>query len=93
LGVLAGVPAIGVAKTLFVGRHAPLASEHGAWEPLLHRGEVVGAAVCTRPGTKPIFVSIGHRISLPTAIEYVLRCTTKYRLPETTRHAHKLASG
>jgi len=93
LGVLAGVPAIGVAKTLFIGRHAPVAPERGAWEPLLDRSEGIGAALCTRPGTKPLYISVGHRISLPTAIEYVLRCTTKYRLPETTRHAHKLASG
>lgn len=93
LGLLADVPAIGVAKTLLVGRHAPVAPERGAWEPLLDRNETIGAALCTRPGTKPLFVSVGHRISLPTAIDYVLRCTTKYRLPETTRYAHKLASG
>ncbi len=93
LGVLAGVPAIGVAKTLLVGKHTPVAPERGAWEPLMDRGEVIGAALCTRPGTKPLYISVGHRISLPTAIAYVLHCTTKYRLPETTRYAHKLASG
>jgi deoxyribonuclease V len=47
----------------------------------------------TRPDTKPIYVSVGHRVSLHTAIDYVMRCTTKYRLPETTRQAHRLASG
>ncbi len=93
LGVLANVPTIGVAKSLLVGTHDAVPAERGAWQPLLDRGEVIGAALCTRPGTKPIYVSIGHRISLATAIEYVLRCTGKYRLPETTRHAHKLASG
>jgi deoxyribonuclease V len=56
-------------------------------------GEVVGAALRTHSGVKPIYVSIGHRISLETAIELVLRCTSKYRLPEPTRQAHHLASG
>jgi deoxyribonuclease V len=93
LGVLTGLPTIGVAKSLLVGTHAPVSDERGAWQPLLHRREMVGAALRTRPGTKPLYISIGHRISLPTAIEYVLRCTPKYRLPETTRQAHKLASG
>jgi len=47
----------------------------------------------TRPGVKPIYVSVGHRISLETAVAWVMRCTRKYRLPETTRQAHRLASG
>lgn len=55
--------------------------------------EIIGAVLRTRTGVKPVYVSIGHRLSLATAIEYVLRCTTKYRLPETTRLAHRLASG
>jgi deoxyribonuclease V len=46
----------------------------------------------TRAGVKPVYVSVGHRISLATAIDYVMRCTTRYRLPETTRYAHRLAS-
>lgn len=92
LGLLTDTPAIGVAKSLLIGRHAPLAEQRGAWEPLVDRAEVIGAALRTRAGTKPLFISIGHRISLPTAIDYVLRCTPKYRLPETTRRAHDLAS-
>lgn len=93
LGLLTDLPAIGVAKSLLVGRHAELADQRGSWQPLLHKGETIGAALRTRPGTKPVYISSGHRISLETAIAYVMRCTTKYRLPETTRHAHKLASG
>ena len=58
-----------------------------------HRGEIIGAVLRTRNGVKPVYVSSGHRVSLPTAIDYVLRCTPKYRLPETTRIADKLASG
>lgn len=93
LGLLIDLPTIGVAKSLLVGRHAELADQRGSWQPLLHKGETIGAALRTRPGTKPVYVSPGHRISLETAIAYTMRCTTKYRLPETTRHAHKLASG
>ena len=92
LGVLADVPAIGVAKSLFVGKHTEVGDERGAWQPLLDRGDTIGAALRTRPGTRLLFISSGHRISLPTALDYVLRCTTKYRLPETTRWAHNLAS-
>jgi deoxyribonuclease V len=93
LGVLTGIPSIGVAKSLLVGTHAPLACQRGAWQPLLHKGEVVGAALRTRDGVAPVYVSIGHRISLATAIDYVLACAPNYRLPETTRAAHRLASG
>jgi deoxyribonuclease V len=92
LGLLTGIPAIGCAKSLLVGRHAPVPDERGASVPLIHQREQVGVALRTRPGTKPLFISIGHRISLATAIEYVMSCTTKYRLPETTRAADGLAS-
>jgi len=92
VGLLTGIPAIGCAKSLLVGRFAPVPDERGAAVPLIHRGEQVGAVLRTRPGTKPVFISVGHRISLPTAVEYVMSCTTKYRLPETTRAADGLAS-
>jgi deoxyribonuclease V len=93
LGVLIDRPTIGVAKSILVGRHAELSDQRGSWQPLIHKGETIGVALRTRPGTNPVYVSPGHRISLETAIAYTMRCTTKYRLPETTRHAHKLASG
>jgi len=92
VGLLTGLPAIGCAKSLLVGRHAPVPDERGAAVPLIHRGEQVGVALRTRHGAKPVFISVGHRISLATAIEYVMSCTTKYRLPETTRAADGLAS-
>jgi deoxyribonuclease V len=92
IGLLCGIPSIGCAKSLLVGRHAPLPDERGAYVPLIHQREQVGVALRTRPGTKPLFISVGHRISLPTAIDYVMSCTTKYRLPETTRAADGLAS-
>lgn len=92
LGLLTGLPSIGVAKSLLIGRHAPLGGGRGEGQPLVDAGEVIGVALRTRSGTKPVYVSLGHRISLETAVEYTLRCTTKYRLPETTRWAHRLAS-
>ena len=92
LGLLITVPTIGVAKSRLIGQHEELPPEKGSWQPLRHRGEVIGAVVRSRTGVKPLYVSPGHRISLPTAIDYVLRCTPKYRLPETTRWADKLAS-
>jgi len=92
LGLLIDVPTIGVAKSLLIGKHEELPLERGAWKPLLHRGETIGAVLRSRTGVKPLYVSSGHRVSLPSAIDYVMRCTPKYRLPETTRWADKLAS-
>ncbi|MBK1987468.1 deoxyribonuclease V [Sphaerospermopsis aphanizomenoides BCCUSP55] len=92
LGVLVDIPTIGVAKSLLIGKHEKLPDTKGSWQPLIHRGETVGAVLRTRNKVKPLYISSGHRISLPTAIDYVLRCTPKYRLPETTRIADKLAS-
>jgi len=86
------MPTIGVAKSLLVGKHDQLADTKGSWQPLIHKSETIGAVLRTRTGVKPVYVSIGHRISLNTAIDYVLSCTPKYRLPETTRIADKLAS-
>jgi len=92
LGVLTDIPSIGVAKSRLIGTHGTVPEEKGAWVPLMEAGEVIGAVLRTRNGVKPLYVSIGHRVSLDTAIDYVLRCTTKYRLPETTRLADRLAS-
>ncbi len=93
LGLLADIPSIGVAKSRLIGDHDRLLESKGAWAPLLVDGERIGAVLRTRTGVRPLYISIGYRISLRTAIKYVLLCTTKYRLPETTRHAHRLASG
>jgi deoxyribonuclease V len=93
LGVVTDLPTIGVGKTRLIGSYREPADKRGDWEPLVDSGETIGAALRSRAGTRPIFVSIGHRVSLVTAIAYVLRCTGRYRLPETTRRAHRLASG
>jgi deoxyribonuclease V len=92
LGLLLDIPSIGVAKSRLIGTHAGVPDRKGGWTALEDDGEVIGAVLRTRAGVKPVYVSVGHRISLVTAIDYVMRCTTRYRLPETTRHAHRLAS-
>jgi deoxyribonuclease V len=91
LGLLLDLPTIGVAKNRYIGKHEPLGEERGAQEALIDRSEVIGTVLRTRAGTKPLYVSIGHRISLPTAVNYVLHCTPRYRLPETTRQADHLS--
>ena len=93
LGLLTDIPAIGVAKTRLWGTHGKVPEEKGGWTPLWENGAIIGAVLRTRGKVKPLYISAGHRISLETAIRYVLACVTRYRLPETTRHAHRLASG
>jgi deoxyribonuclease V len=92
LGLLLDIPSIGVAKSRLIGTHAEVPEQMGGWTALEDNGEVIGVVLRTRAGVKPVYVSVGHRIGLATAIDYVMRCTTRYRLPETTRHAHRLAS-
>lgn len=92
IGLLADVPTVGVAKSLLVGKFENLGEARGSTAPLIHRKEEIGAALRTKDKVQPVYVSIGHRISLNTAVEYVLQCAPKYRLPETTRLADKLAS-
>lgn len=92
LGVLIDVPTIGVGKSFLLGKHEPVADTRGSWQPLLDGEEVVGAVVRTRRKVKAVYVSIGHKVSLETAIDYVVQCSPKYRLPETTRKADKFAS-
>ncbi len=93
IGLAADIPSIGVAKTLLIGEHRAPPDRRGAWVPLRHAGETIGVVLRTRAGVKPVYVSIGHRVSLATATRFALACCTLYRLPETTRHAHRLASG
>lgn len=93
LGLLLGVPTVGCAKSLLCGSHGPLGLERGSTADIMHSGEMVGVALRTRNGVKPIFVSVGHLCGFADAVESVLQCTHKYRLPEPTRLAHIAASG
>jgi deoxyribonuclease V len=92
IGLIADVPTIGVAKSLLIGKFENLGEARGNVAPLIHKNERVGVALRTKDKVQPVFVSVGHRVSLQTATEIVLRCAPKYRLPETTRLADKLAS-
>ena len=91
LGVLLDRPALGVAKTLFVGRHGELGAAKGSGVELVDRGDVVGMAVRTREKVKPVFVSVGHRITLKQACQLTVRLAVRYKLPEPTRLAHRLS--
>lgn len=93
LGLLTDIPAVGVGKTRLTGLYEEPCSEKGCWAPLLDKGEVIGAVVRTRTGVKPLFVSPGHKISLESSVQLVMECVGRYRLPETTRYAHRLSQG
>lgn len=93
LGLITDIPSIGVGKTRLCGTHRKVPEGKGEWTPLRNGEQVIGAVLRTREGVKPVYVSPGHRISLKTAIDYVMGCVTRYRLPETTRQADRLASG
>jgi len=91
LGVLLDWPTVGVAKSLLTGSHRTLGPTKGEQAPLHAGQETIGAVVRSRDGVKPLYVSVGHRITLAEAIELTLACTTRYRLPEPTRQAHLLS--
>lgn len=92
VGLLTGIPTIGVAKSLLSGKYESLSDTEGAAVPLVDSGETVGMALRSRVGAKPVFVSVGHNVCLPTAVAIVRRCLRGYRLPETTRQADILAA-
>lgn len=93
LGVVADLPTIGCAKTLLCGRiEGELDPDPGATAPLVDRGEQVGVALRTRARTTPIYVSIGHRVSLETAIAWVMKLNDGRRLPLPIRLAHDAAN-
>jgi deoxyribonuclease V len=93
LGLLLDVPAIGCAKSRLIGEHAEPDRAAGSHTQVRDGGQVIGAVVRTRDGVNPVYVSVGHRIGLAEAVEWVLRCCRGLRLPETTRLAHQAAGG
>ncbi len=89
MGLLLEIASVGCAKTHLFGEWHEPGPERGAWSPLRGRGgEVIGAALRTRSGVKPVFVSPGHRADLPFALDLTLKCTGRFRLPEPVRQAH-----
>jgi deoxyribonuclease V len=93
LGVILDIPTIGVAKSILVGQPAgPLGNAQGDTVPLVWKGEQIGVFLRTKVRCNPLIISTGHRISLPSAVEIVMQCLTRYRLPEPTRQAHLAAN-
>jgi deoxyribonuclease V len=92
-GLLLDWPSVGCAKSRLVGAYVEPGLERGDTSPLLDGDEQIGTIVRTRAGVKPVFVSIGHKTDLDTAVRFVLDCAPRYRLPETTRFAHRVAGG
>jgi deoxyribonuclease V len=92
VGVVLGWPTIGCAKSILVGRYGELGVEAGSRAPLVDKGEQVGVALRTKNKVSPVYVSPGHLIDLDSAVDLVLRSTTKYRVPEPTRQAHLLVN-
>ena len=89
VGVERDVPSVGVAKSRLIGSHAQPSVKAGAATDLFDKGELVGRVVRTRTNVRPLFVSVGHRIDLDSAVALVLACQVKYRLPEPTREADR----
>jgi deoxyribonuclease V len=92
IGLLTEKPTIGVAKSILVGSFENLGTKRGEFAALIHKGEQIGVALRTKDDVQPVYVSVGHKISLKTAIELTLKCSVKTKLPEPIRLADRFAS-
>jgi len=93
MGLLLKKSTIGCGKSIVVGQYVQPPNEKGMYSALMDQGEKLGVILRTRTGVQPVFISVGHLADLPTAIELIMRCTTKYRLPQPIRAAHNAAGG
>ena len=93
IGLIIDRPSIGCAKSRLCGTHHEPGPKRGDYTHLRDGNEIIGAVVRSRSKVQPVYVSIGHKMDLETAINYVLNCCQGYRLPETTRWAHRVAGG
>jgi deoxyribonuclease V len=93
IGLLIGIPTIGCAKSRLCGTHVPVTAEAGAYTDLTDHGEIIGVALRTKANVNPVYISIGHKIDLPTAIHWILESCRGRRLPEPSRLAHLAAGG
>ncbi|MFO8098270.1 MAG: deoxyribonuclease V [Salinibacter sp.] len=92
LGVLLDHPTLGVAKSILVGTpQGELGPEKGSRVPLVDDGESIGTVLRTRDDTNPVYVSVGHRLTLDAAVALTLACSPRYKIPVPTRQAHKLS--
>ncbi len=92
VGVICRVPTVGCAKSRLIGTHREPRQERGSTTPLVHEGSELARVVRTKPGVKPVFVSVGHLCDLASAVSLVLDCATRHRLPEPTRLADRLVA-
>ena len=93
LGLLLDIPTIGCAKSLLCGNHEEIEKEAGNFQSIYYNNNVIGAALRTKKQVKPVYVSIGHKIDLPSSIDWILNCCRGYRLPEPCRLAHLASKG
>jgi len=93
LGLFLDTPTIGCAKSLLCGSHEAAGDGVGSYEEIIDNGETIGVVLRTKHRVKPVYVSIGHKVDLDTAVYWVLSCCRGYRLPEPTRLAHLAAGG
>jgi deoxyribonuclease V len=92
VGLLCGLPSIGCAKSRLIGEYREPGKRRGTSAQLRDRDEIIGEVLRTQTGVKPLYVSAGHLIDLPTARALVLKCATRFRLPEPTRLADRLVA-
>ncbi len=91
LGVLLDMPTVGCAKSRLVGDYDEPGSRRGDWSLLVREGKVIGTVLRTRDRVRPVFVSPGHKVSIGDAVEIVLACAARYRIPEPLRRADALS--
>ena len=87
MSITLDVPGVGVAKSRLIGTFAPPKMVAGSATPLMDQNEQIGTVLCTKDNTRPLFISIGHRVDLESSRQLVLACCTRYRVPEPTRQA------
>jgi deoxyribonuclease V len=92
MGLFLDTPTIGCAKSRLIGQYNEPAAEKGSSSPLKYKSQTIGAVLRTRTNVKPLFISPGHKCALEDAVQYTLKCTIKYRLPEPTRLAHQIVT-
>ncbi len=91
LGLISNKPSIGCAKSKLIGMYREPGIRKGDWEYLKDGDEIIGAVLRTRTAVRPVFVSIGHGVTLESAVDLILQCCTRYRLTDPIRHAHRAA--
>lgn len=93
LGLLLDTPTIGCAKSILCGKHGTVGEAAGSWAEMTDSGQVIGAALRTKIGTKPVYISVGHKVDLSSSVSFIMKCCRGHRIPEPLRIAHLAAAG